>query len=440
MADVANHFVLRINQNELVVINMDYKGFAMMQKIISLTILMTYWLTIQPAQAQLPKATVSESNRYFTVKAVSGDGIYALMRRYGLDGNSCNFTKFYTLNSLKKNSHLIVGRTYELPILLYEFNGRTIRSTIGIDDWNLAVRIQDYNERMLAEKQRDQSFKDNRVLWVPYHELYCPEPDLKIPEPITDRQPEEAVDKSGSGNRRFPIFGPKYAYTPLESTRLKGKVFYIVSGHGGPDPGAIGRRGEYSLCEDEYAYDVALRLCRNLVAHGATAYMIIRDDNDGIRSDKFLDCDYDEVVWGGQKIMRQQKPRLFQRSNAINELYEKNKAAGVTEQTTIIVHVDSRNKGERKDVFFYYHPTSSESKTVALDLQHALRKKYRKYRANGQYHGTVTPRDLHMLRETLTPSVYVELANIRNKFDQQRVILESNRQALADWLLEGILD
>ena len=45
-----------------------------------------------------------------------------------------------------------------------------------------------------------------------------------------------------------------------------------------------------------------------------------------------------------------------------------------------------------------------------------------------------------MLRETLTPSVYVELANIRNKFDQQRVILESNRQALADWLLEGILD
>ncbi|MCI4647830.1 MAG: hypothetical protein MRY85_06435, partial [Phaeodactylibacter sp.] len=130
----------------------------MMQKILSLTILMAYWLTIQPAQAQLPKANVPESNRYFTVQAVSGDGIYALMRRYGLDGNSCNFTKFYTLNNLKKNAHLIVGRTYELPILLYEFNGRTIRSTIGIDDWNLAVRIQDYNERMLAEKQREQSF------------------------------------------------------------------------------------------------------------------------------------------------------------------------------------------------------------------------------------------------------------------------------------------
>lgn len=411
-----------------------------MQKLLSLVIWTTCWLAFVPAQAQLPKGTGPESNRYYTLQAERGDGIYALMRRFGLDGNSCNFTKFYTLNDLEKNAHLIVGRTYQLPILLYEFNGRTIRSTIGIEDWNLAVRIQDYNENMLARQQREQSFKDNQVLWVPYHELYCPEPDLKIPEPVASRQPEESVDNAGGGNRRFPIFGPKYAHTPLVSNKLNGRVFYVVSGHGGPDPGAIGRRGNYSLCEDEYAYDVALRLCRNLVAHGATAYMIIRDEDDGIRNEKFLACDYDEVVWGGKKIMRQQKPRLFQRSNAINELYEKNKAAGVVHQSTIIVHVDSRNRGERKDVFFYYHPTSSESKQIALDLQKALRKKYRKYRANGQYHGTVTPRDLHMLRETLTPSVYIELANIRNKFDQQRVILESNRQALADWLLEGILD
>ncbi len=411
-----------------------------MLRLLSLTILATCLGIFRslPAQAQLPKATVPESNRYFTIKAARGDGIYALMRRYDLDRNSCNFNKFYTLNNLKKNAHLIVGRTYELPILIYDFNGRTIRSTIGIDDWNTAVRIQDYNERMLDQQQRETSFNEDRVLWVPYHELYCPEPDLKIPQPA-NRLPEEAADKSGGGNRRFPIFGPKHAYTPLASTQLKGKVFYVVSGHGGPDPGAIGRRGKYSLCEDEYAYDVALRLCRNLVAHGATAYMIIRDADDGIRGGKFLDCDNDEVVWGNLKMMRQQKPRLFQRSNAINELYEQNKKAGVAEQTTIIVHVDSRNRGERKDVFFYYHPSSSESKSIALDLQRALRRKYRKYRANGQYHGTVTPRDLHMLRETQTPSVYIELANIRNKSDQQRIILESNRQALADWLLEGIL-
>jgi len=374
---------------------------------------------------------------YYEIKAAPGDGIYSLLRRYELDHYSCNFQQFYALNDLKKNARLIVGRTYALPIMVYRFNGNTIRSSIGIEDWNMAVRIQDYNELMLKRQLRTSSFKKNRILWVPYHELHCPKADLSIPDP-DPKQPEETAS-SGGGSREFPIFGGAYARTPLRSNQLKGKVFYVVSGHGGPDPGAIGRRGKYSLCEDEYAYDVALRLCRNLIAHGATAYMITRDD-DGIRKGKFLDCDYDEVLWGNVKMMRQQKPRLFQRSNIINKLYEKNKKKGVADQMTIIVHVDSRNKGERKDVFFYYHPDSKDSRSAALDFHRALKRKYKKYRANGQYHGTVSSRDLHMLRETKPVSVYIELANIRNTYDQQRIILESNRQALADWLLEGLLD
>lgn len=392
------------------------------------------------AQAQLPAPSVPISERYFSVKAERGDGIYSLMRRYELDQNSCNFDKFYALNQLKKNAHLIVGRNYQLPILVYDFNGRTIRSTIGIEDWPLAVRIQEYNERMLEQKTRETSFKKDKALWVPYHELQCPKADLEIPAPAAaSRLPDEDADNSGSGNRTFPIFGPKYAQTPLLTNQLKGKVFYIVSGHGGPDPGAIGRRGNYTLCEDEYAYDVALRLCRNLVSHGATAYMIVRDPDDGIRDEKFLDCDYDEVLWGNIKMMRQQKPRLIQRSNVINELYEQHHKAGVTEQLAIMIHVDSRNQGERKDVFFYHHSSSAEGKKMAIKLQKALGNKYKKYRASGRYDGTVTARDLHMLRENKPVSVYVELANIRNTFDQQRIILSSNRQALADWLLDGLL-
>ena len=44
-----------------------------------------------------------------------------------------------------------------------------------------------------------------------------------------------------------------------------------------------------------------------------------------------------------------------------------------------------------------------------------------------------------MLRETKATSVYIELANIRNTYDQQRIIIENNRQLLADWLLEGLM-
>lgn len=377
---------------------------------------------------------------YFQTTAQSGDGVFSLLRRYGLDRHSCNFDHFYELNKLKRNAHLIVGRKYFLPLLVYAFNGKTIRSSVGISDWNTAVRIQEYNELMLERQLRETSFKKDRILWVPYHELHCPEADLG-PAPPELASPEEENSASGTagGSRRFPIFGPRYAYTPLASSKLKGKVYYIVSGHGGPDPGAMGRRGKYTLCEDEYAYDVALRLCRNLVAHGATAYMIVRDDNDGIRDDEFLDCDYDETVWGGSPILRQQKPRLFQRSDIINELYEQNRLAGVTDQSAIIIHVDSRSRGERTDVFFYHHSGSEDSRKLAQSLHQSLKAKYQQHRASGAYHGTVTARDLHMLRETKVKSAYIELANIRNSFDQQRIIIPSNRQYLADWLLDGLL-
>lgn len=376
----------------------------------------------------------AEDMPYYKVTAQSGDGIYSILRRYDLDQHACNFNQFYKLNKLKRNARLLAGKDYQLPIQVYSFNGKTIRSSIGIDDWNLAVAIQTYNEVMLDKSLRSSSFKKDRELWVPHHILNCPDDLLKVPK-ITEVNPEETGSK---GKRKFDIFGPKYAYTPLASKKLEGKVFYIVSGHGGPDPGALSKRGKIRLCEDEYAYDVALRLCRNLVAHGATAYMINRDPNDGIRSDKYLKCDEDEVLWGNVKMSHRQKTRLFQRSDIVNELWEKHDKQGVTEQLAIMVHVDSRSQRERTDVFFYHYPGNVAGLAKAKSLYNTMTRKYAKYRKGGRFHGTVTGRDLHMLRETKPLSVYVELANIQNPADQQRILIERNRQLLADWLFEGI--
>jgi len=56
------------------------------------------------------------------------------------------------------------------------------------------------------------------------------------------------------------------------------------------------------------------------------------------------------------------------------------------------------------------------------------------------YSGSVSTRDLFTFRETNTrKAVYVELANIRNDWDQQRLVLSSNRQAMANWIGEAIL-
>lgn len=383
----------------------------------------------------------AQGNEYFSYKAQKGDGVYSILRQFNLGQHNCNHTQFYILNGLEKNASLRVGTVYYLPMIVHDYNGKSIRSTIGIDDWEMAVRIQEFNRKLVKKNLFKAQYEKSGSLLVPYHEMHCSDQEVaKIEEKGEPNTPPK-VDTAKpvkSGDRTYPIFGSKYAYTPLESKKLKGKVYYIVSGHGGPDPGAVGKRSNKQLCEDEYAYDVALRLTRILISHGATAYMIVRD-TDGIRDGEFLKCDTDETVWGGNKIPRRQKTRLFQRSNKINELYEKHRRQGVTEQKSIVIHVDSRSKSQRADVFFYYFPGSKLGKKLAKKIHRTLAKKYKKFRRNRNYDGTVTARDLHMLRESKPTSVYIELGNIKNPNDQKRLILKSNRDVLAKWLYEGLM-
>ncbi|MBN1447244.1 MAG: N-acetylmuramoyl-L-alanine amidase [Bacteroidetes bacterium] len=235
------------------------------------------------------------------------------------------------------------------------------------------------------------------------------------------------------------MFGTEHARVTIRDRKLKGAVFYIVSGHGGPDSGARGERDSRTLCEDEYAYDVALRLARNLLSHDAKVYLIVRDENDGIRDDKYLRCDSDEIVWGGKAIPREHLPRLKQRADIVNRLSRKNRHARY--QRLIVLHVDSRSEGSRVDIFFYHHSGSRAGERTASVLQETIERKYRLHQPWRGYHGTVDSRDrLYMLRKTLPRTVYIELGNIRNALDQRRFISPDNRQALGNWLSEGLLD
>ena len=91
---------------------------------------------------------------------------------------------------------------------------------------------------MYEEKLKEQPFKKDKQLWVPYHYLNCPNSAVPTTPPPS-KNIEGGITAHG---RNFPIFGPKYAYTPLTDNKLKGQVYYIVSGHGGPDPGALAKR------------------------------------------------------------------------------------------------------------------------------------------------------------------------------------------------------
>ena len=373
---------------------------------------------------------------HVTIKIKHGDTFTRIFEKYNLNGHPCNVKKYKELN--RTNSlQLIKDKFYKLPIKVYSYNGKSIRSTIGISDYDQASRIQKYNEVMSQGKIKAKDYRIDKVLWVPYHEVDCGNIKLKE-QPQTE---PDITDLPTSQGRNFPIFGKDYQYVPLETNQLKGKIFYIVSGHGGPDPGAVNRKNSKKFCEDEYAYDIALRLARNLISHGATTYIIIRDPNDGIRSGEYLPIDKDERCWKNQKIPLNQKERLNQRATAINKLYAKHKKQGVKDkdQKTVVIHIDSRSVHKRLDVFFYYFPGSKAGKTFVTTLQQTIKKEYSKHQRNRGYSGTVKARDLFMLRETKPVTAYIELGNIKNPTDEKRFLVESNRQALANWLLKGLI-
>lgn len=248
-------------------------------------------------------------------------------------------------------------------------------------------------------------------------------------------QGKEAVAATAKRANHEPLFGKGLASCKATSSELKGACFYLVSGHGGPDPGAIGRIGKTELHEDEYAYDIVLRLARNLMTRGAKVHIIIQDAKDGIRDDKYLKNSKRETCMGSP-IPFNQVRRLQQRCDKINALFKQDRYAY---KRAIFVHVDSRSKSRRTDVFFYHQNKNSESKHLAKTMRTTFSHKYKKHQPGRGFTGTVDGRDLYVLRNTTPASVFVELGNIQNSFDQQRIILSDNRQALANWLCEGFV-
>ena len=240
-----------------------------------------------------------------------------------------------------------------------------------------------------------------------------------------------------------PLFGKKYATYEIESDRLKGACFFLSSGHGGPDPGAVNKtyaKGT-ELHEDEYAYDITLRLARALLKEGAEVYIIIQDAKDGIRDERFLSNSKRETCMGAP-ISADQKVRLKQRSDKINELSKKSNAKY---QRAIFIHLDARdNKNERIDIYSYYRKKNEEEKALANTLKDTFREKYDKYQPGRGYKGKVknednTTRFPFVLTRSNLVSVFLELGNIHNDKDLERFLLVKNRQYVADWTCDGLI-
>lgn len=322
--------------------------------------------------------TLLSQDNLLRVTAEKGDGVLSLLRKQKVNPYDY-YDEFIQINStnLRDSVHLYEGREYKMP--------RIILDTVPIVD----------------------SIK---------------------------KQSKEVKELEGEV---FEIFGEKYKKVLSKSERLKGNIYYLVSGHGGPDPGAMANYAGKLIAEDEYAYDITLRLAKELLAHGATVYIIIQDENDGIRDERILEIDRDEVAYPDIAIPLNQVARLKQRVEIVNALYLENKGKY---QRLIVTHVDSRSKGQNIDVFFYYHEKSKNGKKLAESIHKTFSNKYKKYQPNRTYSGTFEDRtSLYLVKKTHPAMTFIEIGNIRNKKDQRRILDSDNRQALAKWISEGVL-
>ncbi|MGB5554172.1 MAG: N-acetylmuramoyl-L-alanine amidase [Flavobacteriaceae bacterium] len=313
-----------------------------------------------------------------TVTAEKGDGILSLLRKHGINPYE-GYNDFIAMNmdNLRDSVHLYEGRTYKIPA--------------ATEDTMLVV----------------------------------------------DAIKNKAAEVARGSSKSYVIFGKGKEEVSIKSEALKGAVYYLISGHGGPDPGAMGTYAGKKIAEDEYAYDITLRLAKELLSHSATVYIIIRDENDGIRDEAILEIDHDEVAYPNETIPLNQVERLKQRVNIVNDLYKKHRGQY---QRLIVTHVDSRSKGQNIDVFFYHHEKSKNGKKLAESIHETFQKNYKKYQPNRSYSGTFLDRtSLFLVKNTYPAMTFIEIGNIRNAKDQRRIVDPDNRQALAKWISEGVI-
>ena len=56
---------------------------------------------------------------YVQIKPKSGENLFMLFRKYAIEPNSCNINHFKEINRIKNLEKILIGVTYNLPILKY---------------------------------------------------------------------------------------------------------------------------------------------------------------------------------------------------------------------------------------------------------------------------------------------------------------------------------
>ena len=230
------------------------------------------------------------------------------------------------------------------------------------------------------------------------------------------------------------------------SAWAQGKVFTVVidAGHGGNDPGAIGRKGR----EKNINLNVALKL-GNLIQQNCADTRVVYTR----KKDVFV------PLHRRAEIANEAKADLFI-SIHTNSLASRNSRVSGTETYTLGLHRTDENlevakkenaviliEDDYKQRYAGFNPNSSESYIIFEFLQdknmaqsvNFARLVQGQFRANHRIDKGVHQAGFLVLRETSMPSVLVELGYITNQQEEAFLLSENGSSVLAQSIYRAFL-
>ncbi len=233
---------------------------------------------------------------------------------------------------------------------------------------------------------------------------------------------------------------------PRRSSRLAGWHFVIDPGHGGIDPGAIvkgkDRDGSsFYVVEDEYAYDLSLRVAALLKLHGADVTPTLLSCNHSLRqsspaSTTFVH-DRNEVfndeVWNRSRHPRTW-PKGDQRYHDERIAIAKRAVKGVAKSRQVFLSFHADNDPTAGDaVTLFYHQSRSSTDTRSRDFARSL------LPAMGAG-ARIKGRNLAMLRgNPLRYKLLVEMKNLAHGDHVWGIRFEQLRQRDAEKVVTALL-
>lgn len=171
----------------------------------------------------------------------------------------------------------------------------------------------------------------------------------------------------------------------------------IDPGHGGKDPGAVGRCGNNDLCEHDITLQICLYLEETLQQNGHQTCLTRRSD---------------------RSLSLPARSQFANRNHA--DLF-------------VSIHCNAAYLETAAGIETWIHPSSSVGKKYATPIQASLTTVFSDHNNRG-----VKEANFHVLRETVMPAVLIETEFISNPDQAEFLSKDDNQRRIAQAIAEGI--